>query len=177
MNSFILNWFSGFATFGAWLYFLAGFGFAYAQACVRAKLRHKDLRLPWRLAGVAIGISAMFVVTMQTQIAYTTAKETAQEVQDCQREYNRALVARAQITSENDELSQIQRKIVFDWIHALLFPPPPFDKLPPGDPRRQEYGLTLTFHTERDFQKSLNRQDQLQDYRDHHPLPDPTCGK
>ena len=177
MNDFVTNWFSGFATIGGWLYFLAGFGFAYAQACVRAKLRHKQVRLPWRLAGIAVGVSAMIVVTMQTQVAYTTAKQTAQEVQDCQREYNQALRARAQITSENDELSQTQRQIIFAWIHALLFPPPPFNVLPPGDPKRQEYGLTLTYNTERDFQASLKRQNEIQAYRDSHPLPDPTCGK
>lgn len=177
MNNVVGDWFSGFATIGGWLYFLAGFGFAYAQACIRAKLKHKQVQLPWRLAGIAIGISAMIVVTMQTQVAYDTAKRTAQEVQDCQREFNQALRSRVRISNENDEISQTQRRILFDWIHNLIFPPPPYDRMVTNDPRRQDYGLTVTINTESALKRSFARQDELQAERDSHPLPDPTCGK
>lgn len=174
----ITDWFTGLATIGNFLYFLAGFGFAYLQHCVRAKLKHKQIQIRWQIAGIVIGVAAIIIVTLQTQIAYSTAKETAQEVQDCQREFNSALKARAQITSENDELSQAQRRIVFNWIHALIFPPAPYNSMATDDPRRQAYGYTLTIDTEHQFQASLDRQDELQVQRDRNPLPaDPTCGK
>ena len=171
------DWFEGLATISGFLYFLAGFGAAYAFECIRAKVRHRQIRIQWQLAGIAIGVAAIVIVTFQTQVAYTTAKDTAQEVQDCQREFNAALKARARIGAENDEISQTQRRIVFDWIHNLIFPPPPFDKMDTSDPQRQAYGYTLTIKTERLFQQSLNRQDELQAERDRKPLPDPTCGK
>lgn len=174
----ISDWFTGLATIGNFLYFLTGFGFAYLQHYLRAKLKHKQIQIRWQLAGIAIGVAAIIIVTFQTQIAYTTAKQTAQEVQDCQREFNTALKARAQITTENDELSQTQRRIVFNWIHALIFPPAPYNTMPTDDARRQAYGYTLTIETEHQFQASLDRQDELQRQRDASPLPaDPTCGK
>lgn len=105
------------------------------------------------------------------------AKQFAAEVKDCQREFNQALRDRAQITSENDDLSQAQRRIVFHWIHDLIFPPEPYASMDPNDPRRQQFGLTLTINTEREFQASLNRQDELEKDRDKRALPEPTCGK
>lgn len=175
--STVYEWFAGLATVGGFLYFLTGFAAAYATHCIRQKLKHRQIRIRWQIAGIAIGIAAIVIVTAQTQIAYSTAKSTAIEVQLCQKEFNAALRARARIAAENDELSQVQRRIIFDWIHALLNPPPPIDMLSTNDPRRQEYGLDLTAKTERLFQASLARQDQLQIARDQKPLPDPTCGK
>lgn len=177
MTNVVGDWFEGFATIGGFMYFLAGFGFCYAQACIRAKMRHKEVRLPWRLAGIAVGIAAMIVVTMQTQVAYTTAQETAREVQECQREFNQALQDRARIAAENDELSQIQRRILFNWIHDLIFPPEPYTSMATDDQRRQAYGFTLTTKTEHALKQSMNRQDELQVERARKPLPDPTCGK
>ena len=177
MTNTVYDWFAGLATISGFMYFLLGFGSAYALACIRAKLRHRNVTIPWHIAGIVVGCVAIFIVTVQTQVAYTTAKDTAQEVQDCQREFNDALKARAQITSENDEVSQDQRRIIFDWIHALIAPPPPYDTMETDDPRRQDYGITVTLATERDFEASLKRQDELQAERASNPLPDPTCGK
>lgn len=173
----VYTWFSGLATISGLLYFLAGFGAAYVTHCVRAKMRNRTVTIPWHLAGIVIGVAAIVIVTIQTQIAYTTAQETAQEVQDCQREFNAALKARSQITSENDEISQAQRLIVFQWIHNLIFPPEPYNTMTTDDPRRQAYGFSLTIDTNHEYQASLDRQDALQKQRDAHPLPDPTCGK
>jgi hypothetical protein len=174
----VADWFSGLATIGGFLYFLTGFAAAYATACVRAKVRGRRVQIPWRISGIVVGIAAMIIVTLQAQVAYTTAKETAQEVQDCQREFNAALKARARITSENDEVSQSQRRIVFNWIHRLILPPPPYASMSTNDQRRQDYGYTITIQTEKEFQASLDRQDELQRQRDRSPLPsDPTCGK
>lgn len=177
MSSVAYDWFAGLATIGGFLYFMTGFATAYAVACIRARLRHTEIKIRWQVAGIAVGVAAIIIVTLQTQVAYNTAKDTAEEVQQCQREFNDALRARARITAENDELSQAQRRIIFDWIHALLNPPPPINTLETNDPRRQQYGLELTADTERLFRMSLARQDQLQTERERNPLPDPTCGK
>lgn len=171
------TWFSGLATIGGFAYFMVGFGSAYVAHCIRAKIRHRSVKIPWHLAGIAVGTFAIIIVTLQSSIAYNTAKETALQQKQCQKEFNGALQARAQVTSENDELSQQQRRIVFDWIHDLIFPPEPYASMRTDDRRRQDYGLTLTINTDRLFQASLARQDDLQRQRDAHPLPDPTCGR
>jgi hypothetical protein len=171
------DWFAGLATIGGFLYFLAGFACAYLIELVAAKVRRRKLAIPWETGGIAIGVAAIVIVTLQTQIAYTTAKNTAVEVQRCQVEFNEALRARAKITTENDEASQDQRRIIFDWIHDLIFPPEPFSTMDTNDRRRQEYGITRTIQTEQAFQKSLAKQDVLQRQRDEHPYPDPTCGR
>jgi hypothetical protein len=173
----VVNWFTGLATIGGFMYFLAGFGCAYLVAGVQSKLRNRELKIPWHISGITIGVVAIVITVLQSQVAYTTAEHTATEVQDCQREFNSALNARARITSENDEVSQDQRFIIYSWIHDLLFPPPPFDVMDPQDPRRQQHALELTMQTDNKFKASLDRQDVLQAQRDSHPLPKPTCGR
>ena len=172
-----LTWFYGLATVSGMGYFLLGFVSSYIIFWAWCMHKHKRLSVNWRYAGMAVGIVMIVFVSLQTQIAYNLAKVTAQEVQDCQREFNDALKSRARIASENDELSQEQRRIVFDWMHNLIFPPEPFAAMETNDPRRQDYGFKLTIRTTEQFQKSLDRQDELQTSRDAHPLPDPTCGK
>lgn len=170
-------WFVGLVTIEGFLYFLTGFGAAYLAHCARSKMRHKRITIPWHIAGITIGAVALIVMITQTQIAYTTARETAQEVQDCQREFNAALKARSQIAAENDELSQDQRLIVFNWIHNLISPPEPYASMRSDDPLRQQHNRTITIQTDHAFRLSLDRQDVLQDARARNPLPDPTCGK
>lgn len=172
----VYTWFSGLATVSGLAYFMAGFAFAYLQHCVRQKMRHREVRIPWHLAGIAIGTATIMIVTLQSSLAYNTAKETATQAKECQEEFNRALTARAKITSENDDLSETQRLIVFTWMHDLIFPPEPYASMPTDDPRRQAYGYTLTINAERTFQASLDRQNELEKEREKHPYPDPTCG-
>ena len=171
------DWFSGLATIGGFLYFLTGFAAAYVFECIKAKIKNRKIKIQWQLAGIVIGVVALVISTVQSQVAYETAKDTAQEVQDCQREFNASLKSRARISAENDEISQTQRRILFDWIHRLIFPPPPYDKLDTNDPLRQQYGFTITIETEQALGRSFARQDELQHERDQNPLPDPTCGK
>lgn len=173
----IYDWFAGLATIGGFLYFLAGFGAAYALSCVRAKLRHKTIKIPWQLAGIAIGVCAIIITTFQSSGAYNQSRQTAAAVQSCQREFNEALRARSQITSENDSLSQEQRGILFVWIHDLLFPPKPFSDMDTADPRRQAYALQRTFETEASFEASIARQNAILGQRAQHPLPDLACGE
>lgn len=173
----VQDWFVGLATPGNMTYFAAGFAFAFVARWIWCKVKHRKYEIPWRYLGIAIGVCAIVTVSLQSSQAYTTAKTTAIEAKQCQEEFNAALKARSRITSENDELSQTQRRIVFDWIHDLIFPPEPYASMTSDDPRRQDYGYTLTINTEHTFQASLDRQEELQKEREQHPYPDPTCGK
>lgn len=173
----VYDWFVGLATIAGMAYFIAGFAAAFIVRWLFCIIRHQDFYVPWRYVGITVGVSVILMVSLQSSQAYNIAKESALEQKACQKEFNTALRARAQITSENDELSQTQRRIVFDWIHDLIFPPEPFASMRTDDPARQDYGLKLTISTEHAFQASLDKQDVLQEQRDAHPLPDPTCGK
>lgn len=173
----VYEWFAGLATIAGFLYFLAGFLAAYAIHSVRCRMRHKSVKVEWRIGGIAVGIVAIMLTSFQAQAAYSTAQQTAKDARDCQIEFNNALTERAKITTENDALSQEQRTIVFNWIHDLIFPPPPYAELDPNDPKRQAWTLLRTQDTDREFQQSINRQDDLQQKRKDHPYPDPTCGR
>lgn len=173
----VTDWFAGFATIGGFLYFLAGFGFAYLQHCIRMKIKHKKITIPWHLAGIAVGIGAMVVFMFQSSIAYNTARQTALEQRECNIQFRAALLERSKITRENDELSQDQRMIIFNWFNKIVFPPPPYDVMAVNDPPRQQFALNLTIDTREQFYESVKRQNKLQADRDRHVLPDPTCGK
>jgi len=171
------DWLSGLVTPAGIAYFITGFIAAFVVRAIYCRIKKQPLHLPWRHIGIALAISAIIVVSLQSSQAYNTAKRTALEVQECQRELFAAITARARIAAENDEQSQAQRLIVYNWFHDLIMPPDPYASMDTDDPRRQKYGLALTVATEREFQRSLNRQDELQRQRDAHKLPDPSCGK
>lgn len=144
--------------------------------------RRTRLNPVWIAGGLTALLLAYIMASTQatanrTQQIIADARTFSVQVQDCQRQFNDALQNRAAITSENDELSQQQRRIIFDWIHDLIFPPKPYSDMPANDPQRRDYQLTRTIETERKLQDSLNRQDVLQKQRDAHPLPNPTCGR
>lgn len=173
------NWFSGLATLSGFLYFLLGFGSAYVVHCAKMKMRHKKVRIPWHLAGIAIGTAAILIVTLQSSIAYNLANETADEVQACQREFNQTLRARSKIAEENDRLSVVQRTALGDWLRALLFPPADIANLResnPNDPRVQTWSFAITRHYSDIIEKAQREQAVNFEERRHHPLPDPTCG-
>lgn len=159
-----------FFTLTGMIIFFSGVGSACLWHVIKQRyIKHRE-PADLRIVGIIAGVAALVFIGMQNT-------QLASEVRDCQREFNHALRARAQISAENDEVSQTQRRIVFDWIHNLIFPPPPFDVMSTDDPRRQDYGLTITIQTEKLFRTSLAKQDELQAERDRRPLPDPTCGK
>jgi hypothetical protein len=172
----VAEWFAGLATLSGFLYFLTGFAVSYLFHYTKARLKHRKIQVPWHLAGIAIGVVAILITSFQAQVAYTTAVDTSKESRECQIQFNTALRERAKITTENDALSAEQRTIVFNWIHDLLFPPPPFNAMDTQDPQRQQYALARTLQTEQIFQKSINDQNALMAERAKHTYPDPTCG-
>lgn len=173
----VFGWFADFGTIAGFTKFVAGFFMAYILGWFQCKRHGKPMKIEWHIVGIAIGVTAMIVVSIQSSEAYNTAKQTAIDSKNCQVEFHKALVDRSKIAAENDEISQTQRKIIFDWFLNLVFPPSPYDAMANDDPRRQDYGLNLTKNTIRDFKASIAHQNELQAMRDAHPLPDPTCGK
>ena len=133
--------------------------------------------MQWRRGGIAVGVVAIVITSFQSQSAYITAQQTAKDARACQIEFTAALAERGKISNENDNLSHEQRKIVFDWIHDLIFPPPPYASMYPNDPERHAYGILRTQDTERRFADLIKRQDALIAERAKHPYPDPTCGR
>lgn len=173
----IYQWFAGLATLSGFLYFLAGFAAAHILYLIRCKIEHRSMKISWCHSGIAVGVATIVIISLQTQVAYNTAKHTAENARSCQIEFAEALSARSQITTENDDISQEQRKIVFNWIHNLAFPPEPWASMEGGDPRREHYNMIRTAEAEKAFQASLDQQDELQKRRAESALPDPTCGK
>lgn len=173
----VYMWFAGLVTPGGIAYLITGYLLAVLTHCIRQRRKHKPVVIPWHLVGISIGVIFIIVTSLQSSSAYNLAKQTAQDVQDCQKQFNAALRDRARITSENDELSQTQRKIIYTWIHDLIFPPPPYNGMAGDDPVRQQWALARTIDTDRQFGLLQDQQNTLQRQRDSHPLPDPTCGK
>ena len=187
----VMEWFTGLATISGLLYFLAGFMSAYVVHCVREKVKHKKVTIPWHLAGIAIGTVAIIVVTAQTQVAYNIARETALQSRACFDEFLRVVNTRTNITEENDKLSREQRSLLTQYNEIqdtmwaqLINPPPDIAKLNTADPARQAYGLGVV-QKARDasveISKRINEieltQIRLAEERRKHPIPDPTCGK
>ena len=129
-----------------------------------------DYQVSFRLSNLVLVIMALSVVW--TGVKYT---ELATQVAACQKEFNTALVQRSTVSRENDTLSIEQRLIVFNWMHDLVFPPPPVNEWPANDPRRQLWGINRTIEANEHFKDSIDRQTKLIDSRT--PLPDPTCGR
>lgn len=177
MSADVTQWFSGIATPSGLLYILMGFIAAHVCRYIKCKVKRKKILISWQFTGIAVGVVVMVITSVQSQIAYTTAKQATVQMQNCQREFNTTLKARAKITTENDQLSQDRSLVVVSWIHSLLFPPPPYDKMDPNDPPRQKYALILTLGADKRFRELLAKQDALLAERDRHPLPDPTCGR
>lgn len=172
----IYQWFASLATLSGFLFFLAGFAAPHALYFIRCKIEHRSMKFSWCHSGIAVGVSTIIIISLQTQTAYNIAKDTAETARSCQIEFAEALSARAKITTENDDISQEQRKIVFNWIHNLAFPPEPWASMEVGDPRRGQYNMIRTAEAERDFQSSLKQQDYLLQKRAESMFPDPTCG-
>ena len=141
------------------------------------------------VAGMLLVATLGYVLlhTGQTEAKY---RGLAHDVAACQAEFNTALKARSAITAENDRLSVKQRDLLTEldnasgvWIDRLLNPPDHIAELDTGDPRRQAWNEDVTrvyyqrasgLRTEiADVRKEQTR---LQDDRNRHPLPEPTCG-
>lgn len=177
MSSTIYMWFYGLLSPGNIAYLVTGYLLAILTHLVRARMKHRKTVIPWHLVGIAIGVVVIIATSVQSSGAYNIAKNTSQEVQECQRQFNETLRVRARISEENDGYSQTQRKALADWLRLLLDPPPPYSTMATDDPERQAWALETTRYYSRIIQQAQKDQDENFEERKHHQLPEPTCGK
>lgn len=172
----IYDWFAGLATVGGFAYFMLGFFVSYAYWWFRCKQRHETVRLPWHYAGIAIGVIAIIITSLQSSQAFNKANTIAAQQAECNIQFRRTLIERAKTSKENDEYSEKQRRIVFEWLTVILFPPPPYKDMGVNDPERQQFSLSQTLQAQDRYRASIEAQDRVQAERDKHIYPDPTCG-
>lgn len=148
------------------LHFTLGVAAACTYHVAKARLRHRTVTIRWQF----------FALPLIAGVVIFTAVQTQQNA-DCVREFNQVLRDRSSVTSENDQLSIEQRRLIYDWMHNLVFPPPEIADLPGTDERRERWALEITVETDKRFRESLEKQRDNDEYRRAHPLPPPTCGQ
>jgi hypothetical protein len=181
---------------------LVGMGGQRAYCLIKARRADKRHPLPGgghrRVGGISmtwvgglVAVGVLGYVLLQVDQTETHYRQLGDEMRRCQIEFNTALRARAAITTENDQLSREQRDLLAEsdeaestWISRLINLPEDIASLTPDDPRRQDYGQTITrVYFERATKINLritaisDRQRQLDQERLDHPLPEPTCGR
>lgn len=165
MMPMLLDWFSDLFTLAGLAHFLFGAGTAFVYHWIKAQIKHRKIvfKSQYFVVPLVIGI-----------IAYTAI--TNQQNADCVRQFQHALKARSQITIENDEISIQQRQLIYNWIHALVFPPPEIAQFEPNSPERNRWELELTIETDKKFSESMKKQKENDEQRRLTPYPEPTCG-
>lgn len=146
--------------------FCAGVAATCAWHFFKARRRREILVIKWQYIATPVVVA----------LAVYMAAETQQNA-DCVREFQQVLRDRSAVSTENDQISIAQRKLLYNWIHALVFPPPEIAKLPGGDPVREKWAIDLTLQTDKQFRASLDEQRENDEYRAAHPLPPPRCGE
>lgn len=162
----IVDWFLDLFTVANLAYFVLGGTVTYAYHIVKARMTSGTVIIRWQYFAAPLAAGIVLNVALQTQ-----------QNADCVREFQQVLRARSEITTQNDDVSQKQRMLVYGWIHNLIFPPPDIAGLDPQDPRRQKYGLELTQATDREFADLIKLQDEYDRQRAQHTLPPATCGE
>lgn len=142
------------------------------------------------LAGLLV-LAVTGYVLLQTGQTERHYKSLAQNVAECQREFNAALRQRAEISTQNDALSIEQRDLLAksldagsEWVNKLIILPPDLADLPRTSPRVEQYGIDVTrAYYERigKYRTRINEisaeQQRLADQRAANPLPQPNCGR
>lgn len=140
--------------------------------------------------GGLVALLTLGYVLLQVNETEMHYRSLGDEMRRCQVEFNTALIDRASITTENDELSRQQRSLFLEldelqgvWLTRLITPPPDIAALSPTDQRRQDYGITVTrVYNERaaklraEAQAIGKRQIELEQERRERTYPTPTCG-
>lgn len=162
----LAQWFSELFTTPAHIgYLLLGMSIAWAWQGGRAYVQNRKLTFNMKPLIILLCVGILAFITVSTH-----------RNNECIQQFNEVLRVRSAIATENDQLSIDQRKIVFNWMHSLVFPPPHIAPLENTDPRRQQWAIQLTLDADDAFAKSLERQRINEEERAKHPLPNPTCG-
>jgi hypothetical protein len=145
-------------------YFTAGVTAAWAWQAAKAWIKHRHVRINFRPIIIMASVIVLGFITISTHRA-----------SQCITEFNRVLTVRSMISDQDQEISLLQRKLIYDWMHQLIFPPPEVAKLEPNDPVRQQWAVGVTIDTDRQFARSLTRQSNNEMERAKNPLPTATC--
>jgi len=193
MSNNVIDWFSGFATIGGFFYVLTGFMISQAIYLTRCRLKHTEAHISWLHVGIAIGILSILFTSFQSSQSYSTAKDTAKEVQACWVRFLAISNDRANIGQTNDDLSITNRELTaqkdraetYMWLHILRpgnFEPALKD-LPDNDPKILAYRqkvvddyAVVADDLDRKISDILNTQRKLQADRKGKVLPPPSCG-
>lgn len=159
------DWFLDLFTLSHLGSFMLGVATATSWHYAKARFQHRIMVIKWQYIALPLAVGLTAYMAVETQ-----------QSADCVREFQQVLRERAKVTSENDQLSIEQRKLLYDWIHELLFPPPDIAKLPGSDPARETWAIDLTLETDKKFAASLEQQKENDAQRAAHPLPPATCG-
>ncbi|AKF14280.1 hypothetical protein SEA_VINCENZO_18 [Mycobacterium phage Vincenzo] len=141
------------------------------------------------VAGLVL-LATLGYVLLQTGQTEAKYRGLARSMYDCQREFNQALKARSQITTENDRISTQQRDLFTALDEAAgtlvdrqLNPPADIAALPMDSPRRLAWNEDVarvyyqrTSKLRGQIADLRAEQTRLQHERAAHPLPEPTCG-
>jgi hypothetical protein len=161
----MLNWFLELFNIEHLGYFTLGATAATGWHLVKARWQNRSLIVRWQYMFIPMVIIVAAHMAVQNQ-----------QNADCVREFNQVLRERAAVTTENDRLSIEQRKLIYDWIHNLIFPPPHIAELPGSHPVREKWAIGLTLETDKKFAESIQQQRENDARRAANPLPPPTCG-
>ncbi len=161
----MLEWFTDLFTAQGLGHFCVGIAAASAWHLMKARCTGRVVIFKWQYIAIPMAVATTLYIAIQTQ-----------QNADCVREFQQVLRDRSSVASENDRISQDQRKLIYDWIHNLVFPPPEIDKLDGADPVREKWAIDLTLETDKRFRASLDEQRENDEFRAAHPLPPATCG-
>lgn len=101
----------------------------------------------------------------------------AQDAWDCNKQFGDALRARSALADSNNKLDGIDRDASFQFLTALLNPPPEIKALPQGDPKGQAYYSAVSTKYIVTITDTRNQRASNDRERAAHPLPEPTCGR
>jgi hypothetical protein len=118
----VSEWIAGLATPGNMLYFILGFFTSPVLYWGWCMTKHRKFYVNWRYLGIALGITVMLFISIQTQVAYNIAAQTAQDTKACQAEFQAAIRGSREVTTQNDELSAKRRCGCVSWTRRTPSP-------------------------------------------------------
>lgn len=140
--------------------------------------------------GGLLTVAVLGYVLLQVSQTEDHYKSLGSEMRRCQVEFQQALTVRSKISTENDELSRKQRDLLTEygratslWLSQLVNVPEDIAGLPSTDPRVIAWGQAVTqvysehaIRINSKLDAISKRQEQLEQDRRDHPLPQATCG-
>ena len=139
--------------------------------------------------GGLVAVAIMGYSVLKVQETQDRTLELTHQLAVCNNEFNEALRARSNISTQDNNLStqisDIRSQIddsTGNWINRLINPPPDIAGLPAAAERRLEWNHDVTVvyfqrtgHLRDEIAKIVEQRKALQEERANSPLPDPRC--